>query len=480
MKKFHPIQLTGIGVLALLVLFALYLIHPLHKEFIITDHPVIASTEAVKHETISQYPGIDLHMKSEENSRYTISLSVPSFEAENIHQEINQWIENERELFLKETENNKQNKFQTHLNVRLEIRQHNEDIYGLTFYSYKYTGGANGEESVRPFVINLAKDTILDFKDVFSFSDENIDQNLPIVIKKVLEQNEELKPFIHDELLKETLAEMDQVKWSVDQQRLFVFFNESEVATGAPGALRLDVPLQEFQVLLEEYEKKEQKEAEEKRKIKEAEKRKRDSKQKIVALTFDDGPSPDVTPQILNTLQEFEAKATFFMLGSQVEFYPQLAEQVASLGHEIASHSYHHPDLTTMDDQKIKEEFKQTSKEIKKATGREPKLFRPPYGAYNDRVIHYADHYDYAIVLWSIDALDWKHQNADEIIKIVMEDLTDGAIILLHDIHQSTADALPELLTSLQKEGYTFVTVSELLSSQEKEGVGPYHGKYSQ
>src|SRR5699024_5942346 len=154
MKKFHPIQLTGIGVLALLVLFALYLIHPLHKEFIITDHPVIASTEAVKHETISQYPGIDLHMKSEENSRYTISLSVPSFEAKNIHHEINQSIENERELILKQTENNKQNKFQTHLNVRLEIRQHNEDIYGLTFYSYKYTGGANGEESVRPFVIN--------------------------------------------------------------------------------------------------------------------------------------------------------------------------------------------------------------------------------------------------------------------------------------------------------------------------------------
>lgn len=460
MKLFQHFKWTVIGVIVLSILFSFYFIDPVHKEIIIKDHPVIASTGAIKHETISQYPGIHLHVETEEKEDYTISLSVPTLEVEKVNQTIQQWIESEKANFLDEIKENERKDFQTHLNVRLEIRQHRENIYGLTFYSYRFTGGSNGQENIQTFVIDLEKDILLELRDLYSYSEENIEKTLKKMIKQSLADHPTLKDHLLEDNVEEVIEKEDAFKWSIDQHSLFIYFDEYEITSEAAGSVELKFHLNEFESQLEAYKQKKQKEKE----------------KKVVALTFDDGPSPDVTPRVLNILQEYKAKATFFMLGSQVEFYPAIAKQVASLGHEVASHSYHHPDLTKMDLNHIQEEFKRTSEEIKKATGQEPTLFRPPYGAYNDEVINYAKDHNYAIVLWSIDSLDWKHRNPSDIINLILKDLTDGAIILLHDIHQTTADSLPQLLSTLKEEGYEFVTVSELLSMQTKEGVGPHRG----
>ncbi len=196
---------------------------------------------------------------------------------------------------------------------------------------------------------------------------------------------------------------------------------------------------------------------------------------KYIALTFDDGPSSKVTPRVLQTLKQHEAKATFFMLGSRVEMYPNIAAQVAAEGHEIANHTFSHPNLKKLTHKEMREEIDKTNSIIEVATGITATLFRPPYGVYNQDILNYTNANNYTTILWSVDSLDWKSRNPAKIKEEILNNVSNKSIVLMHDIHTATAEALPELLITLKKEGYEFVTVSELLTLQE-EKVDPYFG----
>jgi len=181
---------------------------------------------------------------------------------------------------------------------------------------------------------------------------------------------------------------------------------------------------------------------------------------KRVALTFDDGPDAKVTPQILAILKKYNVKATFFMVGKNASNNPKTAEQVYKEGHEIGNHTWNHPKLTNLAKASVKEEVDRTSNAIYKAIGQYPTVFRPPYGATSDQVRSVIT---MPSILWSIDTLDWKHRNADKILTYVKASVNDGSIILMHDIHQTTADGLENVILYLQKQGYECVTVSDIL-----------------
>ena len=197
---------------------------------------------------------------------------------------------------------------------------------------------------------------------------------------------------------------------------------------------------------------------------------------KYVAFTFDDGPHPKVTPRILQTLRNYNIKATFFMLGNQVEKYPDLAKQVADYGHEIGNHTYSHPNLKKLTTEEMMEEIHRTNEIITLTTGIKPTSFRPPYGIYTDEVLHYTKQNGYSTILWSVDSLDWKSRNASAINHTVTQHTTNGSIILMHDIHAATADALPQLIQTLQAKGYQFITVSTFLSIQHQSSNVIYFG----
>ena len=197
---------------------------------------------------------------------------------------------------------------------------------------------------------------------------------------------------------------------------------------------------------------------------------------KYVAFTFDDGPHPKVTPRILQTLSNYNIKATFFMLGSQVEKYPNLAKQVADHGHEIGNHTYSHPNLKKLTTEEMAEEIRRTDEIITLTTGIKPALFRPPYGIYTDEVLQYTKENGYFTILWSVDSLDWKSRNANAIHRMIMQHTTNGSIILMHDIHAATADALPQLIQTLQAKGYEFITVSAFPSIQQQSSDAIYFG----
>lgn len=190
---------------------------------------------------------------------------------------------------------------------------------------------------------------------------------------------------------------------------------------------------------------------------------------KKIALTFDDGPSPMLTPEVLRILKSEGAKATFFMLGKEVAQYPEVAKLVADAGHEIGCHSFGHKDPAKINEAIILEEINSANELIENATGSKPRLYRPPYGSVNSRVVAACKQTGMVIVHWSVDPKDWKPSSTPE---SVMRSTTGGAhsgsIVCVHDIHKRTVAALPTILKTLKAKGYQFCTVSELVADAAK------------
>lgn len=182
--------------------------------------------------------------------------------------------------------------------------------------------------------------------------------------------------------------------------------------------------------------------------------------QKRIALTFDDGPHQNVTSQILTTLQKYEVKATFFVIGQNVAKYPDVVKKADAYGHEIASHSWSHKNLTKLNAQQMHAEIDRANEAICDATGKIPTMYRPPYGAIDEKV---RETIDLTPVLWNIDTLDWQHKSPKKTLANLKAQAKDNGIILMHDIHQQSADALEEVILYLKDEGYEFVTTSQLL-----------------
>lgn len=196
-----------------------------------------------------------------------------------------------------------------------------------------------------------------------------------------------------------------------------------------------------------------------------------DPNKKYISLTFDDGPNPETTPKLLDILEEKRVKATFFMLGQNVVKYEALVKRIAKEGHEIASHSYSHPQLTRMDPQRVRDEVKKTDKAIYRAVGKLPTDFRPPYGAVNKEV---AAIIGKPIIQWSVDSQDWQSHNTEAIIKRVDETAYNDTIVLMHDIHPETIDAVPIVIDHLHEKGYELIPSKELLGKKAK----PLHMYY--
>ncbi|MBM7567135.1 polysaccharide deacetylase family protein [Paenibacillus sacheonensis] len=195
---------------------------------------------------------------------------------------------------------------------------------------------------------------------------------------------------------------------------------------------------------------------------------------KELALTFDDGPDPETTIQILDLLKQYRAKATFFVIGFRVQKYPDIIKREIAEGHEVANHTYNHVYFSKgIKRNTIQEEIERTDRSLIDLTGRKPHLFRPPGGFYSDATIDVARRLGYTTVLWSWhqDTEDWRSPGVRHIVNKVLKNARSGDIVLLHDyisgsVH--TVKALKIILPELERQGYRLVTVSELI--QDKTG----------
>lgn len=179
-----------------------------------------------------------------------------------------------------------------------------------------------------------------------------------------------------------------------------------------------------------------------------------------VALTFDDGPHPVYTPRLLEGLKERGARATFFLIGQNIDGNEDVIRKMKEDGHLIGNHSQNHMQLTRERAGEACEQINRTNEKIRQITGETPEYVRPPYGSWSEELECLVP---MRVVLWNLDTLDWKTQNKDKIVSHVMSHVEDGSVILLHDVYDTSVEAALEIVDRLLAEGYNFVTVDELI-----------------
>ncbi|MEU8800284.1 polysaccharide deacetylase family protein [Spirillospora sp. NPDC048819] len=186
---------------------------------------------------------------------------------------------------------------------------------------------------------------------------------------------------------------------------------------------------------------------------------------KCVALTFDDGPGP-YTGRLLDTLKAGGVRATFFMVGQNVPYHRDVVRRMPLDGHEVANHTWSHRDLTELSTAGVRSQIRRTQEVIEDASGVEPTLMRPPYGATNGRVGRAVG---MPQIMWSVDTQDWRYRSVSRGARVGINQPERGDIVLYHDIHKSSVDCIPKVVDGLRKRGFTFVTVSELFRGDRLE-----------
>lgn len=190
---------------------------------------------------------------------------------------------------------------------------------------------------------------------------------------------------------------------------------------------------------------------------------------KFIAITYDDGPHPQNTPRLLDMLAARNIKATFYVIGRNVDLYPQVVRRTVAEGHEIGNHSYTHRLMSKLGDTEVRNEMTRTHEAVARAAGVQIRTMRPPYGGLLQRqreLVH--QEFGYPTILWSVDPLDWKRPGASVITSRILSNTSAGGIVLAHDLHAQTVDAMPATLDGLLRQGFQFVTVSQLIAMKQE------------
>ncbi len=188
-----------------------------------------------------------------------------------------------------------------------------------------------------------------------------------------------------------------------------------------------------------------------------------DKEEKLCSISFDAAWGNEQTSDLLKILQQYNVKSTFFLVGNWVDKYPESVKEIYDSGNEVCNHSDTHAHMNKLSNEKLREEIENCNNKIQNITGKRPELFRAPYGEYNNNVVNCVNNLNMYCVQWDVDSLDWKDPSAQEISDRIMKNVKPGSIILMHNGAKNTPQALPIVLSNLQKEGYKIVPISELI-----------------
>ncbi len=455
--------------------------------------------EKPKLEDIKKYPGKEYYKEND----IMVHFDYPIIENSQIHKEIKNWWEN----IIKE----KKAEFKTEFHNKDWELHFDFEIYKSDFITsivYKVREEiwlAHPNKYSKVFYISKDNKKI----DKYLFIKEKSENIKKEIIKKLKEKT--IKYFKED-INKNLEKYLKNPKIYFENKKIYFIFDVYEIAPYSEWTIKLDFDYIDFEKYLnplifirkktenndakkniekeksniskplKEKEKLKNKEKQpnnpksieknnlewEKKSVKKPEikEKKTDNWPKYVALTFDDWPSKKLTPELLKILKKHNIKATFFVLWKNVAYFPEVLKQIKKEGHEIWSHSWSHPNLKKVKDKRLKEEIEKTDNEIKKVIWEKPKLFRPPYWAFNNRVKKAIWR---TILMWNVDSKDRKNRNIKKNISYVEKDLKNWSIILFHDIHKESVETIEPLIEKLKKENYKFLTVSELLQRWQKE-----------
>ncbi|CAM5338133.1 hypothetical protein [Bacillus safensis FO-36b] [Bacillus safensis subsp. safensis] len=357
------------------------------------------------------------------------------------------------------------------LNIDYEMVHYAKQSAAIRFTTYTYTGQQSGTTNHLTINFDFQKKTFLDTKDLF-LPKTNYLKKLSYITYTELRKDKTLSK--DQPLLQKGTAPDAQnfSQFALKDKYVEFYFPASQVAAEDLGPQTLAIKKTLLKDILKpKYmdklkNKNEMKEPNPKRKaVKLPQKSKLDPNKKAIALTFDDGPNPATTSKILDALKANKGHATFFVLGSRVQYYPGMLADILKGGNEIGNHSYNHPLLTRLPLEEAVKQVKDTQQLIEKASGYTPTHFRPPYGGTNQDINHAIG---MKVTLWDVDPEDWKIRNSQQITNRVLSHAADGRTVLMHDIYESSAQAAVKIIHELTKQGYQLVTVSELEQLKEE------------
>lgn len=372
------------------------------------------------------------------NDDKIISISYPVTNINIVDDAISSYINKTYNSFMKEESISK-----PELNISYTYKEVNEDIINISLQTEMITNKTTNK--IKTFTYNKKNQKFLTMEDIVGDLDA-----LDYDIKKVLLEK-------YQDADMDYLSNVSYDFFTIDDENLTIYFNPAELKGTNYELVYLDIPLNSLNLLININK------TQNNDNYINIKKKNIQDNDKIIALTFDDGPSK-YTDEVLKILKENDACATFFLIGNKVEFYKDTLQEMLKNGNEIGNHSYDHKYLTRLSESEFKEEIQKTQDVIKKITGFTPTLFRPSYGGYNNTLKTYTD---LTFVLWDVDSKDWSVKTKDKILKNVMPNVKSGSIVLMHDNHDYALKALPELIKELKEHGYKFVTVSELLEIKQ-------------
>lgn len=416
-----------------------------------TDHSKVSTSI-----TDSEFPDIRIVTEKNTGTNMTYNISYPKTIFDNVNQEITQYITTSKDIYKSELKSSEVTKGDLHIEV--ELSEYKNAFYSITLKNNITIDDHAYNTSIQTYLITKVSGEFILVEELLSGNGTYL-EILAKYVKSTLLANNNYSNYLYSEkLIEKTTPEWENFsRFSLNEDTFVLYFNKGEIADPIAGVLTVSIPVPFINpILAEAYQ---HGEADITNILTPYNK---DIKR--VALTFDDGPHPTVTPQILNLLDQYNAKATFFMLGQRVKNSPEIAKDVLNRGHEIGNHTWGHPVLTRIGTEQVLNEYHSTNNIIHEVLGQYPTVFRPPYGAIND---HVTSLLNLPVIMWSIDTYDWKHRNANQLLPHVQYVMHNNAIILMHDIHQSTADGLESVLAYLQQQGYQFVTVSEILAVEQ-------------
>lgn len=202
-----------------------------------------------------------------------------------------------------------------------------------------------------------------------------------------------------------------------------------------------------------------------------------DREEKVVSISFDAAWGNEQTGELLDILDKYNIKTTFFLVGQWVDKYPDSVKDISNRGHDVSNHSNTHPHMTKLSNEKMVEEIESCNKKIQDLTGKKPILFRPPYGDYNNAVVDAVNSTNMYCIQWDVDSLDWKDPSPDDMVKRIKSKMKPGSIILLHNGAKNTPAALPKIIETITAEGYQIVPISQIIhqGSYTTDNEGKQH-----
>lgn len=301
---------------------------------------------------------------------------------------------------------------------------------------------------IKTFVYDNRNNKVISIQEFLG--KDQLEKAVPLIKQALINKYKEC--IILESLESEVTGNFHDAQFTIDEKNITFHFDPYKVTSGNCGIIKIELPLIEFGIHFDSTT------VETVKVVTSESNRVIDPQRPVIAITFDDGPSK-YTREIIDLLQQYDANGTFFVLGNKIKAYQDTLRYSIEKGNEIGNHSYNHKWLTRLDIHDFQEQIEKTQSLVRETTGYTPSLLRPTYGSVNKKI---KNNTDLKIILWDVDSLDWKIKDNKRIADRVLKDVEDMDIILFHDTYDRTLKALQIILPTLQKEGYQFVTVSEL------------------